>query len=273
MKHDEIIEKNTVNWDREVDEGGRHTLPWDLDVAELQAYLNGETDLLKQPYSHCYPREVYTDVAGKDVLCLASGGGQQSAVFGLLGANVTVIDICEGQLKGDRAAAERYGYEVKTVCGDMRDLSLFANESFDLIDQAISLPFVPDVRDVYREAHRVLKPGGLYHSAHMNPSTYYVSFDGPNNGWDGTGYRIAEPYRGGPILQKEDGTETMSAGKPTGEFVHLLSDIFNGLAELGFRIESVWEDPAGDLSAEPGSDEHMRAFIQKYFAITARKPS
>ena len=33
------------------------------------------------------------DVAQKDVLCLACGGGQQSAAFALLDANVTVFDL------------------------------------------------------------------------------------------------------------------------------------------------------------------------------------
>jgi len=36
------------------------------------------------------------------VLCLASGGEQQSAIFGLLGADVTVLDLCAQQLAGDR---------------------------------------------------------------------------------------------------------------------------------------------------------------------------
>lgn len=44
-------------------------------------------------------------VQGKRVLCLASGGGQQSAAFALLGAEVTVLDIAEGQLERDRQVA------------------------------------------------------------------------------------------------------------------------------------------------------------------------
>lgn len=39
-----------------------------------------------------YPAGLLADIDGKDVLCLASGGGQQSAVFSLLGAKVTVVD-------------------------------------------------------------------------------------------------------------------------------------------------------------------------------------
>jgi hypothetical protein len=105
----------------------------------------------------------------------------------------------------------------------------------------------------------------------VNPSTVPVCFDGPANGWDGTGYRISEPYIGGPIRMRDDGTESMLDGEPTGEFRHLLSDIFNGLVNSGFEICGLWEDPAGNIDAEPGSDEHMRAFIQEYFCILAKK--
>ena len=41
------------------------------------------------------PRGLLGSVEGKSVLCLAGGGGQQSAAFGLLGARVTVFDISE----------------------------------------------------------------------------------------------------------------------------------------------------------------------------------
>jgi hypothetical protein len=38
-----------------------------------------------------YPFDVLKAVEGKHVLCLGSGGGQRSATFGLLGAEVTVF--------------------------------------------------------------------------------------------------------------------------------------------------------------------------------------
>lgn len=108
------------------------------------------------------PRNILTDVDDKDVLCLASGGGQQSAVFGLLGARVTVVDLAQGQLAGDREAAAHYGYEVTTIQADMRDPSCLDDESFDLVFQATSMGYVPHVREVYSQVARVLRSGGLY---------------------------------------------------------------------------------------------------------------
>src|SRR5258705_13260763 len=58
------------------------------------------------------------EIAGKQVLCLASGGGQQSAAFGLLGARVTVLDLSEAQLERDRETAAHYGLAEQTEQAD-----------------------------------------------------------------------------------------------------------------------------------------------------------
>ena len=91
-----------------------------------------------------YPANVLAGVAGKEVLCLASGGGQQSAVFGLLGANVTVVDLAEGQLEGDRTAAGYFGYQITAICADMRDIPCVNDEAFALVYQAHCMAYVPD---------------------------------------------------------------------------------------------------------------------------------
>src|SRR5262249_27534878 len=110
-------------------------------------------------------------IQGSRVLCLASGGGQQSAAFALLGAEVTVLDISEGQLTRDQQVAEHYHITIKTVPGDMRDLSAFAEASFDIVWQPYSLNFVPDARAVFHEVARVLRVGGIYHMQCANPFT------------------------------------------------------------------------------------------------------
>lgn len=46
---------------------------------------------------------------------------------------MTVVDLVEGQLEGDVAAAAHYGYEVTTVCADMRDLACISEGGFDLV--------------------------------------------------------------------------------------------------------------------------------------------
>lgn len=85
------------------------------------------------------------------VLCLACGGGQQALLFASLGHRVTLLDISPEQLGIDREVAERYGLEVECVEGDMQNLSSLYGRDFDLVYQAVSACYVPDVRRVYQE--------------------------------------------------------------------------------------------------------------------------
>lgn len=239
----------------------------DIDVDRLKACVDGDADRLPHPYpSAINPPSVLRDIQGKDVLCLASGGGQQSAFFGTLGANVTVLDIADSQLRQDRKAAEHYGYAVTTVRGDMRDLSCFADRSFDHVDMGVAIYAVPDVRPVYGEVARVLRPGGTFRVEHMNPATMPIQPDS----WDGTGYRISIPYGNGRY-PPADGSEDQGYG-----FRHLFRDMFNGLIEAGLAIRGVWESPEhlnAQVHGAPGSYEHLNCIVQCNLSIVAQNPA
>ena len=185
-----------------------------------------DLESVAEPLLQMYPANVLSDVSGKNVLCLAAGGGQQSAVYGLLGARVTVVDIAEGQLDGDRKAAAHHGYEVTTVHADMRDLSCIGDGSFDLVYQGPSMSWVPDVREVYSGVARLLRSGGLYRVDFANPANHFME-------WDGKAYRIAKPYSE-RFYRHEGGAS---------DFRHYLGEIFNGLLAEGFCIQQVEDRP------------------------------
>jgi len=92
--------------------------------------------------------------------------------FAALGANVTIFDNSPAQLERDRQVALREGLSIQTVEGDMRDLSIFPDASFDLVFHPVSNVFCPEVRPVWREAFRVLRHGGLLLSGFANPIYY-----------------------------------------------------------------------------------------------------
>src|SRR3990172_3901526 len=100
MKKKDYASINKEFWEKEVRKGCGYTKPWlKLEIKVLQELAKGNLKRPPEPLNCIFPITVLADVKGKDVLCLASGGGQQSAVFGLLGANVTVLDISSGQLE------------------------------------------------------------------------------------------------------------------------------------------------------------------------------
>ncbi len=263
MSKNNYVSTNKEWWEKMVKDECGFTKPWlDLDLKVLQKLAKGELKNPPELLNKMFPISVLSNVKDKDVLCLASGGGQQSAVFGLLGARVTVIDIAEGQLEGDKKAAAHYEYEVKIIQGDMSDLSMFRDNSFDFVYQAPSMAYIPDVKKVYSEVARVLRSGGLYCADAQNPQSQFID----ELSWDGRGYRISVPYA---VREKQ-----RSENENVLEYRHYLDEIFNGLIEYGFIIEKVEEMPADfyqDKKLKSGSWEHSLSYCPGWFAILARK--
>src|SRR5687767_12883451 len=139
------------------------------------------------------PDGVLGPLEGKRVLCLAGGGGQQSAAFALLDAQVTVVDLSDAQLERDAQVAAHYGVDIEIIQADMRDLSALAANTFDVVQHAYSINFVPDVRPVFEQVARVIRPGGLYSLMFHNPFIHGLN---PRS-WDGDGYPLRQPYLDG----------------------------------------------------------------------------
>lgn len=255
---DDIAAANQRLWENEVQKGGGYTQPWlTLDRGILQRLAAGDPVSTPVPLYELFPTDLLQNVAGKDVLCVAAGGGQQTAVFGLLGANVTVVDLTRGQLDGDETAAAHYGYPITTIQADMRDLSALPQQAFDLVFHADSLAYIPDLRQVYGEVAKVLRPGGLYRVKHSQPAIHRTA-------WNGSAYEIAAPYAE-TIQHRADGGI---------EFRHRMDDIFNGLIENGFDIRRVVEAPHYQQSftqEAPGSWGHETRYVAGGFAIVAQK--
>jgi SAM-dependent methyltransferase len=111
-------------------------------------------------------------MTGVDVLCLASGAGQQGPTLAAAGARVTVFDNSPRQLDQDDFVAARDGLTLRTVLGDMGDLGPFPDQSFDVILNPVSNMFCPDLAPVWRECARVLRPGGTLLVEFINPDVY-----------------------------------------------------------------------------------------------------
>jgi SAM-dependent methyltransferase len=253
-----VRDYNREAWDREVERGNEWTVPVGSDV--IEAARQGRWEILLTE-TKPVPKDWFPDLQGADVLCLASGGGQQAPVLAAAGANVTVLDNSPGQLAQDRLVAEREGLDLRTVEGDMADLSLFADESFHLVFHPVSNLFAPAVRPVWVEAFRVLRRGGYLLAGFLNPAVYIFDLELVDSSGE-LRVRYALPYADATSKSEEDVARQIERGEPL-EFSHTLEDQIGGQIEAGFAIVGFYEDRH--------RDDPIAARMPTYIATRANK--
>ncbi len=232
----DIHEHNRRAWDRLVERGDRWTVP--VGSETIAAARAGSWSVVLTP-TRPAPQEWFGDVAGKKILCLASGGGQQGPVLAAAGAMVTMLDQSPAQLSHDALVAAREGLEIETVEGDMAKLSMFRANSFDLIFHPCSNSFVPDVRAVWKEAHRVLKTGGALLAGFVNPINYLFDIDAE----DPQNLRVVNsiPYSDIDDLDPTRLQQLVTEQQPL-QWSHTLEDQIAGQLAAGFTITGFYED-------------------------------
>jgi SAM-dependent methyltransferase len=254
----DVREYNRGAWDHAVRAGNRWTVPVGPEV--IAAARRGEWSVVLTP-AKPVPREWFPPLAGAEVLCLASGGGQQGPVLAAAGAHVTVFDNSPAQLGQDRTVADRDGLLIATEEGDMADLSRFPDARFDLVFHPCSNAFVPNVLPVWRECFRVLRPGGTLLAGVCNPVQFLFDEDRLGKGECVVKYTI--PYSDLVHLSADELCKFMSKNEPL-VFGHTLEDQLGGQLAAGFLLAGLYED------TQP--DEALGRVIPAYLATRAIKP-
>ncbi|MEZ4404846.1 MAG: class I SAM-dependent methyltransferase, partial [Kofleriaceae bacterium] len=180
------------------------------------------------------------------------------------GAQVTVYDNSPAQLAQDQRVAARDGLDLTTVLGDMRDLAAFADGSFDLVFHPCSNCFVPDILPVWREAFRVLAPGGVLLAGVVNPVVFTADLDLERAGVMQMKYPI--PYSDLDHPDDPAVARLRAAGEPL-SFGHTLEDQLGGQLAAGFVLTDLFEDTWA------GASEPVHRFLRCYLATRARKPA
>jgi SAM-dependent methyltransferase len=252
------VAHNRDAWDREVDSGNEWTRPVGPEViARARA---GDWSVVLIGYNPV-PRDWFpADLAGAAVLCLASGGGQQGPVLAAAGAAVTVLDNSPRQLSRDQEVAAREELALRTVLGDMRDLSAFPDGGFDVVFNPVSNLFCPELAPVWRESFRVLRPGGILMTGFMNPDVYI--FD--ETALDSRSELIVRHPLPFSSLDLPDAERQRSYGTGPIEYSHSLTEQIGGQLAAGFVLTHLVEAPhQADATAR---------YMPAYIATRAVKP-
>ena len=179
------------------------------------------------------------------------------------GARVTVFDNSPRQLAQDRAVAEREGLEITLVQGDMADLSVFDDQSFDLIVHPVSNVFVPEVRPVWAEAYRVLRGGGVLMAGIVNPIEY--AFDQQLADTQRV-YQLkySLPYSDATSITEQEREQLFGLEEPI-EFSHTLEEQIGGQLDAGFLLTGMYESHR--------RNDPIAQYTPSYIATRAVKPT
>nr|QEO74693.1 methyltransferase [uncultured bacterium] len=197
------------------------------------------------------------------MLCLASAGGQQGPVLSAAGANVTVLDQSLKQLQCDRLVAERESLDMHLIRGDMADLSMLSDAGFDIVFNPVSNCFAPNVRPVWQESFRVLRPQGVLMSGFLNPLFYMFDRDLDDQGT----LAVKNPLPYSDLTRwKLEGIEPNAGKGEMFEFGHTLTDQIGGQIDAGFLIAGFYEDYWSDKATT------LNKYTPTFIATLASKP-
>jgi SAM-dependent methyltransferase len=223
---------NAKTWDLWSEEGMTWTQPITHDE-----YMNANAENYIVYLTPCVPvpHEWFGELAGKKLLGLASGGGQQMPIFAALGAECTVLDYSLKQLESERLVAEREGYAIEIIRADMTKPLPFADDTFDLIFHPVSNCYVEEVKPIFKECYRILKKGGALLSGLDNGVNYIFDEDETT-----VKYKLPFNALRDPAIYKDCVENDWGI-----QFSHTFEDQIGGQLEAGLMLTHVYEDTNG----------------------------
>ena len=169
-------------------------------------------------------RREFGDLKGKRVLVPSSGDNAAVFAFHLMGADVTSADISEKQLSNAKKIADTYGWNIPFVCDDSMELSKFGDNEFDLVYTSNGVHvWINDLRKMYENFYRVLKPAGKYIMFETHPFIRPMGNDGV------------------PVLSVRKPYEQTDQSDDVQNFGWRIMDLFNAVIKSGFSVTHMEE--------------------------------
>lgn len=144
--------------------------------------------------------------------------------------------------------ANREGYSVTVVQGDMTKRLPFEDASFDIIFHPVSNCYVEEVKPIFKECYRVLKKDGVLLCGLDNGMNFI--FDDTE-----TTVKYSLPFN--PLKDKQMYEDSIKNDWGM-QFSHTMEEQIGGQLEAGFILTHIYEDTNGH---GPLHDLNIPSFI------------
>ena len=222
---------------------------WNADTAE------GGLPPMPSPFDPDAPGgrqpEVLESVEGRAYVELGCGGGQGSVGTAELGADPVVgVDFSGEQLRHARRLRDLYGVDARFLQGDVTSLP-FADGTFEVASSEGVYQMVADLEGAFREAHRVLRDGGVFVLSVPHP-LYEVldvetgTFEKDYLGDDRRRITIDETYDAEMVV-----------------FDRTVADLHNALVDAGFEVRRLLETRHHRAEDEDPPDSDLPELLWK----------
>jgi SAM-dependent methyltransferase len=199
-------------------------------------------------------------VADKRVLELGCGSGVGCVAMARQGARAIGVDFSHDDLAAVRRLSDRSGVKLELHEGDLGDLAFARADTVDLVFSVYALNLVEDVNRVFRQVHRVLKPGCHLVFSIPHPAYDMIVDDDPE-----------EPLLVRRSYFDEGRIDLATERPPYFRWHHTVSDLFTGLGRANFRVDTVLEpEPRRNGRGSPYWREAAR-FVPRTLIMRARK--
>ncbi|MBX3314643.1 MAG: class I SAM-dependent methyltransferase [Actinobacteria bacterium] len=198
-------------------------------------------------------------VDGARILDLGCGTGANAVLLAQQGAKVIGVDPSVDRLAIARDRAEQADVRVELHQAHAADLAFLRSDSVDTALSVMALAEVDDLARVFRQVHRVLKPGAPFVISFPHPA--FAMFDpaAPDP------LRAVRPYD-----QSEPITWTRADGTAVTDHPRTISAIFTTLQRSSFGVDQLLEptaDPA--VGGQPSAD--LARHVPPTLVFRARK--
>lgn len=206
------------------------------------------------------------DVAGKRLLAIGCGDGQNLIAFAKQGAVLVGIDPEEEQVRRAQERVQREGVKVAVYHSSLEALPSVPDQSQDVVFSVDVFAHVERLDRCFAEVFRVLRPGGVFVFRVAHPFSRIVSAAKPwiveRSYWDETSEWDWDSPERAPRAGRQGYHRTVAAW-------------FGCLRAAGFDVEAILEPPQEKVAGPAGDELYLSERLQLIPAMIifkARKP-